>query len=175
MERNSEEWKRKERELRERRHRQENERRIASGLEPLPPIIPEDESHSVNTVNPLTEEPSSEETVEVPVSVLERLTNAIENQNQNQMAQRQQDGLDTETINQAAKSQLADAENQKKAKDRQQIVHAIVMLPVLIGLMIAYGWWEWMVTLNAWLVIVPWYCVCWVCGKIAYGIVRSNR
>ena len=86
-----------------------------------------------------------------------------------------QEELDIEAINRAARAQVADEENREKAKNWQMWVHAIVMLPVLIGVMINYGWIDWVLTFTAWLAIVPWYCVSWVCGKIAYGIVRSNK
>ena len=88
---------------------------------------------------------------------------------------RPEEELDIEAINRAARAQVADEENRAKAKNWQMWVHGIVMLPVIIGLMINYGWFDWVLTFTAWLVIVPWYCVYWVCGKIAYGIVRANR
>ena len=180
LKRDSEEWKRKEQELRNRRNRQEQERREAFGREPR--NIPQDESHSVTRNHPTTEEPTSNEepTVEIPVSLLARLSKAAEIiENQHKMPQEQRPGareeLDTGAINRAARAQVADEENREKAKNWQIWVHAIVMLPVLIGVMINYGWIEWIFTFTAWLAIVPWYCVSWVCGKIAYGIVRANR
>ena len=87
-----------------------------------------------------------------------------------------QEELDIEAINRVARAQVADEENRKKAKNWQQWVHGLLMLPVLIGVMIEWGWWiGWMANVSAWVVIVFWYCVCWIAGKIVYGIVRSNR
>lgn len=174
IDRDSEEWKRKEKELKDRRTHQENERRGAFGRELR--SIPQDEFHSI-TEEPV---PGEEPTVEVPVSVLESLSKAaeiIENQHKISQSQQpsEQEKLDTDAINRAARAQVADEENREKAKNWQMWVHAVVMLPVLIGVMINYGWLDWIFTFAAWLAIAPWYCVSWVCGKIAYGIVRANR
>ena len=86
-----------------------------------------------------------------------------------------QEELDIDAINRAARAQVADEENRQKAKNWQSGVQALLMLPLIIGLMITYGWLDWVLTFNAWLAIIPWFCVSWVIGKIAYGIVRANR
>ena len=141
LDRNSEEWKRKEQELRDRRNHEEQERRVAFGREPK--STSQNDSHSVTRIHSTTEEPAPNEeatpneepTVEIPVSLLERLSNAADViENQQKMPQGQRPGgqgeLDTDAINRAARAQVADEENREKAKNWQMWVHAIVMLPV---------------------------------------------
>ena len=68
---------------------------------------------------------------------------------------RPEEELDIEAINRAARAQVADEENRAKAKNWQIWVHGIAMLPVIIGLMINYGWFDWVMTFAAWVIIVP--------------------
>ena len=91
------------------------------------------------------------------------------------MAQEQEE-LDIDAINRAARAQVADEENREKAKSWEKGIHALVMLPVFIGTIIYYdGWFGWLTEVSAWIVLAVWYCICWVIGKITYGIVRANR
>ena len=87
---------------------------------------------------------------------------------------REPEKLDIETINKVARTQAEDIANEEKAKNWQQGVHAAVMAPVLISTIIYYdGWFGWLTEVSAWIALGAWYCVSWVCGKIAHGIVRK--